>query len=242
VHRPGRRGPPLPGPSRASPRRGARRLDGAARADAGDPGPALLAGRWATSARRPSTSSSHALLQRRPGQRLLNRHRRSWRPDLARRLQGLIEQLEYLQELGFTAIWITPPVENRSGLDYHGYHGYDFTRIDPRLESPGATYQDLICEVHRRGMRLIQDVVINHSSNYGLRGLVHNTRAPIKYFRKTGAFPSDDPNYPYQTHLATTAAPTARTTTTRWRRRSSATSTRTAPRPSPARAAASPSR
>jgi glycosidase len=122
----------------------------------------------------------------------------TWRGDF----KGLIEQLDYIHDtLGFTAIWITPVVENRSGLDYHGYHGYDFTRVDPRLESPGATFQDLICEVHRRGMKLVLDIVINHSSNYGLRGVVHNARAPIKYFRKTGAFPSDDPEYPYQTHL-----------------------------------------
>jgi glycosidase len=137
-----------------------------------------------------------------PGNDYYNRDRLemgdpTWRGDF----KGLIAQLDYLKELGFTAIWITPPVENRSGLDYHGYHAYDFTKIDPRLESPGATYQDLICEAHRRGMRIIQDIVLNHSSNYGLRGLVHNTRAPIKYFRKTGAFPSADPGYPYQTHL-----------------------------------------
>lgn len=43
-----------------------------------------------------------------------------WRGDF----KGLIQQLDYIKELGFTAIWITPPIENRSGLDYHGYHGY----------------------------------------------------------------------------------------------------------------------
>jgi glycosidase len=128
----------------------------------------------------------------------------TWRGDF----KGLIDQLDYIHDtLGFTAIWITPVVENRSGLDYHGYHGYDFTRVDPRLESPGASFQDLICEVHRRGMRLVLDIVINHSSNYGLRGQVHNLRAPIKYYRKTGAFPSDDPDYPYQTHLGDYRSP-----------------------------------
>ena len=55
-----------------------------------------------------------------------------WRGDF----KGLIQRLDYIRDLGFTAIWITPPVENRSGLDYHGYHPYDWTRIDPRLESP----------------------------------------------------------------------------------------------------------
>ena len=54
-----------------------------------------------------------------------------WRGDF----KGLIARLDYIRDLGFTAIWITPPVENRSGLDYHGYHPYDWTRIDPRLLS-----------------------------------------------------------------------------------------------------------
>lgn len=126
-----------------------------------------------------------------------------WRGDFA----GLIQQLDYIQALGFSAIWITPIVENRSGLDYHGYHGYDFTRVDPRLESPGATLEHLTCEMHRRGMRLVLDIVLNHSSNYGIRGQVHNVMAPIKYFRETGAFPSAEPGYPYQTHLGDYSTP-----------------------------------
>ncbi|MFZ2958521.1 MAG: alpha-amylase family glycosyl hydrolase [Candidatus Ozemobacteraceae bacterium] len=105
-----------------------------------------------------------------------------WRGDF----KGLIEKLDYIHDLGFTAIWITPPVENRSGLDYHGYHAYDWTRIDPRLESKGATYKDLIKACHDRRIKVIQDVVINHSSNYGIRGKVWVDRMPLKYFRKTG--------------------------------------------------------
>ncbi|MFZ5950538.1 MAG: alpha-amylase family glycosyl hydrolase, partial [Candidatus Rifleibacteriota bacterium] len=105
-----------------------------------------------------------------------------WRGDF----KGLIEKLDYLEDLGFTAIWITPPVENRSGLDYHGYHAYDWTKIDPRLESPGATYKDLIDACHKRNIKVIQDVVVNHSSNYGIRGQVWIDRLPVKYFRKPG--------------------------------------------------------
>ncbi|MCC8998119.1 MAG: starch-binding protein, partial [Candidatus Contendobacter sp.] len=100
-----------------------------------------------------------------------------WRGDF----KGLIQRLDYIRDLGFTAIWITPPVENRSGLDYHGYHAYDWTRIDPRLESPDATYQDLIDEAHKRGIKIIQDVVVNHSCQYGIRGKVHIDHLPIKY-------------------------------------------------------------
>ncbi|MGC4120083.1 MAG: alpha-amylase family glycosyl hydrolase [Myxococcales bacterium] len=191
-----------PGPDASGPQAGS---DASTQpgADAGDPGP-CPPGRPMGDFREETIyfAMTTRFFNGDPGNDYYNRDRLelgdpTWRGDF----KGLIQQLDYLKELGFTALWITPPVENRSGLDYHGYHAYDFTKIDPRLESPGATYQDLICEVHKRGMRLIQDIVLNHSSNYGLRGVVHNTRAPIKYFRKTGAFPSSDPNYPYKIHL-----------------------------------------
>jgi glycosidase len=120
-----------------------------------------------------------------------------WRGDF----KGLIERLDYLRDLGFTAIWITPPVENRSGLDYHGYHPYDWTRIDPRLESPGATYQDLIDQAHARGIKIIQDVVINHSCQFGIRGQVHIDHLPIKYYVPQGSEQGRVDYGPYQGNL-----------------------------------------
>lgn len=101
----------------------------------------------------------------------------SWRGDF----KGLIEQLDYIKSMGFTAIWITPPVENRSGLDYHGYHAYDWFQPDLRLESPGATYFDFIKAAHAKGIKVVQDVVLNHSSNYGIRGQVYLDKIPTKY-------------------------------------------------------------
>src|SRR5262249_31139428 len=65
--------------------------------------------------------------------------------------KGLIQKLDYIKALGFSAIWITPVVLNRSDYDYHGYHAWDFNRVDPRLESPDATYQDLINAAHAKG-------------------------------------------------------------------------------------------
>ncbi len=87
----------------------------------------------------------------------------AWRGDF----QGLIDKLDYIKALGFSAIWITPIVENASGYDYHGYHAFDFTRVDPRYESEGATYQDLIEAAHEKDIKIIQDVVWNHTSNFG---------------------------------------------------------------------------
>ncbi|MFE3145464.1 carbohydrate binding domain-containing protein [Streptomyces sp. NPDC059218] len=85
--------------------------------------------------------------------------------------KGLVNKLDYIKGLGFSAIWITPVVLNRSDYDYHGYHGYDFYKVDGRLESAGASYQDLVNAAHAKGMKIYQDVVYNHSSRWGAKGL-----------------------------------------------------------------------
>lgn len=86
-----------------------------------------------------------------------------WRGDF----KGLIEKLDYIKALGFTAIWMTPIVENASGYDYHGYHAIDMSKVDFRLESPGVTFETVIEEAHRRGMKIILDIVLNHTGNFG---------------------------------------------------------------------------
>ena len=91
----------------------------------------------------------------------------AWRGDF----KGLAEKLDYIKALGFSAVWITPVVKNASGYDYHGYHAVDFTEVDPRYESDNFNYQDLIDAVHAKGMKIIQDVVFNHSSNFGEENL-----------------------------------------------------------------------
>ena len=97
-----------------------------------------------------------------------------WRGDF----QGLIDKLDYIKALGFTAVWITPIVENGSGLDYHGYHAMDFSKIDHRYVSKDAdaagadvAFQKLIDEVHKRGMKLILDIVLQHTGNFGEENL-----------------------------------------------------------------------
>ena len=87
----------------------------------------------------------------------------AWRGDF----KGLIDKLDYIKAMGFSAIWITPVVENASGYDYHGYHAFDFSKVDPRYESAGATYQDLIDAAHAKGIKIIQDVVWQHTGNFG---------------------------------------------------------------------------
>ncbi len=86
----------------------------------------------------------------------------AWRGDI----DGLIAKLDYIKALGFTAIWITPPVLNRSDYDFHGYHAWDMSTIDKRLGGEAA-FQRLIDEMHARDMKLVMDIVLNHSSRYG---------------------------------------------------------------------------
>lgn len=92
-----------------------------------------------------------------------------WRGDF----QGVIDRLDYIKALGFTAIWITPVVQNASGYDYHGYHASDFTRVDCRYQSGDgrksgdAMFQELIDKAHAKGIKIILDVVFNHTGNFG---------------------------------------------------------------------------
>ena len=86
-----------------------------------------------------------------------------WRGDF----KGLIDKLDYIKALGFTAVWVTPIVENASGLDYHGYHASNFSRVDHRYESGDTTFQTLVDEAHARGMKVLLDVVLNHTGNFG---------------------------------------------------------------------------
>ena len=92
-----------------------------------------------------------------------------WRGDF----KGLIDSLDYIKALGFTAVWITPVVQNASGFDYHGYHAADFSHVDRRYESDDCKLQDLIDAAHARGMKIVLDIVINHTGNFGEQNLCH---------------------------------------------------------------------
>ncbi len=62
-------------------------------------------------------------------------------------------------------------VENASGYDYHSYHAFDFSKVDARYESEDVSFETLLEEVHSRDMKLILDVVFNHTGNFGERNL-----------------------------------------------------------------------
>lgn len=91
----------------------------------------------------------------------------AWRGDF----KGLIEKLDYIKALGFTAIWITPIVENASGYDYHGYHASNFSKVDHRYESEDVTLETLVNACHAKGIKLVVDIVLQHTGNFGEENL-----------------------------------------------------------------------
>ncbi len=87
-------------------------------------------------------------------------------------LKGLLAQLDYIQSLGATAIWLGPiyknrPVQGPPGDESAGYHGYwitDFTAVDPHFGT-AADMQALVTAVHARGMKLYLDIIVNHTAD-----------------------------------------------------------------------------
>ena len=76
--------------------------------------------------------------------------------------KGIEQKLDYIKALGATAIWISPVLKNGNG-DYHGYAATDFYNVEPRFGSM-ADLQRLVSEAHKRGLLVVNDVVVNHGS------------------------------------------------------------------------------
>lgn len=82
-------------------------------------------------------------------------------------LEGVRQHLDYFNELGVTALWFTPVLENNSpdtdnGFStYHGYATTDYYRVDPRFGT-NAQYRQLIDEAHAKGLKVVMDMIFNH--------------------------------------------------------------------------------
>jgi glycosidase len=75
-------------------------------------------------------------------------------------LLGIVEHLDYLQELGISAIYLNPIFQSAAN---HRYHTYDYYHVDPILGG-NAAFRSLLDEAHRRGVRIVLDGVFNHAS------------------------------------------------------------------------------
>jgi glycosidase len=116
-------------------------------------------------------------------------------------LRGVLARLDYIQQLGATALWLAPiftnkPVQGAPGHETAGYHGYwitDFTRVDPHF----GTQDDLRALVeaaHKRGLKVYLDIVVNHT-------------ADVIFYRECTARSCpyrSRADFPYTTHLGTT--------------------------------------
>lgn len=119
--------------------------------------------------------------------------------------RGLIDNLDHIKSMGFTAVWITPPVMQPPGryvngsqtydaAGYHGYWAWDFSKIDPHLESPGASYADLIKAAHGKGLKIVQDIVLNHAHGGDTHSSVkwHAGRGTVRGGGRTFDYYADD--------------------------------------------------
>ncbi len=79
--------------------------------------------------------------------------------------QGIINKLDYIKNMGFTAIWITPVTMQKSVNAYHGYHTYDFYSVDGHLGNM-TKFQQLVRTAHSKNIAVMLDVVVNHTGDF----------------------------------------------------------------------------
>ncbi|MDX6678339.1 MAG: alpha-amylase [Solirubrobacteraceae bacterium] len=120
-------------------------------------------------------------------------------------LEGLTSRIDYIQDLGTTAIWLTPSFKNKAvqdnaGFPSAGYHGYwitDFTQIDPHLGT-NEDLRALVEAAHARGMKVFFDIITNHTADVityeqgAAPGYVSKDRSP---YRTAADVPFDDRDY-----------------------------------------------
>lgn len=137
-----------------------------------------------------------------PNPELYDPEHKDWGKYWGGDLQGVIDKLDYLKNLGITAIWLTPLFEQVEALfvnsaAIHGYWTKDFKRINPRFihkgdepslnktqEAKDTLFDKLIVELHKRNMKMILDIVCNHSSPdfSGKKGVLYDDGVLIADF------------------------------------------------------------
>ncbi|MFE7037790.1 alpha-amylase family glycosyl hydrolase, partial [Streptomyces sp. NPDC057621] len=119
-------------------------------------------------------------------------------------LKGLTKKLDYIKDLGTTAIWLAPifknqPVQGTGENASAGYHGYwitDFTQVDPHFGT-NADLERLIDKAHGKGMKVFFDVITNHTADvvdYEEKSYSYLSKGAFPYLSKDGE-PFDDTDY-----------------------------------------------
>lgn len=112
------------------------------------------------------------------GGEIFSKDKKDWKLYWGGDFQGIIDKIPYLKNLGINAVWITPVVENPECLykygdekisGYHGYWAKDLKRINPHFGTIGK-FRELINKCHQNGIKVILDIVLNHTSPTG-RGI-----------------------------------------------------------------------
>ncbi|MFD6305820.1 alpha-amylase family glycosyl hydrolase, partial [Streptomyces sp. NPDC060223] len=119
-------------------------------------------------------------------------------------LKGLTKKLDYIKDLGTTAIWMAPifknqPVQGTGANASAGYHGYwitDFTQVDPHFGT-NRDLQTLISKAHAKGMKVFFDVITNHTADvvdYEEKSYNYLSKGAFPYLTEDGE-PFDDADY-----------------------------------------------
>lgn len=102
---------------------------------------------------------------------------------------GLTTKLDYLKNLGVTAVWVTPPFQNKpvqtGSAAYHGYWVTDFLKIDPHLGT-NDEFRAFVREAHARGLKVCMDIIVNHTAD-----VIHFPDYRVEY-RDTKSHPLRD--------------------------------------------------
>ena len=102
---------------------------------------------------------------------------------------GLTARLDYLKNLGVTAVWVTPPFQNKpvqtGSAAYHGYWVTDFLKIDPHLGT-NEDFKTFVLEAHARGLKVCMDIIVNHTAD-----VIHHPDYRTEY-RDTKSHPLRD--------------------------------------------------
>ncbi|AOS44050.1 Alpha-amylase precursor [Lacunisphaera limnophila] len=102
---------------------------------------------------------------------------------------GMMTKLDYLKGLGVTAVWVTPPFQNKpvqaGSAGYHGYWVTDFLKIDPHLGT-NEDFQAFVRACHDRGLKVCMDIIVNHTAD-----VIHFPDYRVEY-RDSKAYPLRD--------------------------------------------------